>query len=91
MTGNLFDFNGSDYVPYLDQQRLTGQINRIFQLMSDEKWRTLSEIARITKDGEASVSAQLRNLKKERFGSHTILRRRTGLPENGLFEYKIEK
>ena len=87
---DLFRFNGPDYVPELDDVRLTGQVLRIFGLMKDGKWRTLSEIEEITKDPQASISAQLRHLRKERFGSHTIEKRRVeGKEKSGLFEYRL--
>jgi len=82
-------FNGSDYVPTLDFKRLTGQCKRVFDCMSDDKWWTLGEIAQTTEDPEASVSAQLRHLRKDRFGGHTILKRRRGDPKQGLFEYRL--
>jgi hypothetical protein len=82
-------FNGPAYEPKHDQERLTGQINRIFTLMRDSKWRTLGEIAKITGDPEASVSAQLRHLRKPRFGGHTIERQRRGEAKSGLPEYKL--
>lgn len=84
------DFNGSDYEPELDKKRLTGQILRIYELMRDGRYRTLDEIARLTGDPAASISAQLRNLRKERFGSHTVLRQRRGDRTRGLFEYKLD-
>ena len=43
--------------------------------MRDAKWRTLKEISELTGDPEASVSAQLRHLRKERFGSHIVNKR----------------
>jgi hypothetical protein len=86
---DLFKFNGSDYVPYLDDVRLTGQLKRIFDLMRDGKYRTLSEIAKQTGDHEASISAQLRHLRKPKHGSHTVEKRPRGHRENGLFEYKL--
>ena len=82
-------FNGSDYVPILDDKRLTGQLKRIYDLMKDGKWRTLQEIRGITNDPEASISAQLRHLRKERFGRHTVIKRRKGELSKGLFEYKL--
>ena len=82
-------FNGPAYDPGLDYIRLTKQINRIFQTMQDGKWRTLREIANITNDPESSISAQLRHLRKERFGSHTVNRRRRGEPKIGLHEYQL--
>ena len=82
-------FNGSDYVPEFDQNRLTGQIRRIYTLMKDGRFRTLSEIEAATGDPQASISAQIRHLKKERFGSHVVNKRRRGDPTQGLFEYQL--
>ena len=39
-------------------------------------WMTLGEIARLTDIGEASVSAQLRHLRKRRHGRHRVEKRR---------------
>jgi len=89
---NLFnqpDFNGSDYNPVLDKARLTGQIERIFNCMKDSNWRSLQEIESITGDGQASVSAQMRNLRKSKFGEHTVEKRRRGDRKSGLFEYQL--
>ena len=84
-------FNGSDYVPKLDQARLTGQIKRIYNLMIDGEYRTLREIENATNDPQASISAQLRHLRKVRFGSHIINKRRVGDEKQGLFEYQLLK
>lgn len=84
-----FAFSGDDYDPSRDKIRLTGQILRIYDLMKDEHWRTLSDIASKTNDPEASISAQLRNLRKKQFGSHIVNRRHVGNPENGLYEYQL--
>lgn len=89
---NIFQtprFNGSDYVPKYDDKRLTGQIERVYNVMKDGAWRTLSEIEQLTGDPQASISAQLRHLRKARFGSHTIDKRPRGERERGLFEYKL--
>jgi hypothetical protein len=82
-------FQGSDIVKELDEIRLTGQIRRIYDLMKDGRWRSLREIAYKTLDGEASISAQLRNLRKPQFGGHAVMRRRRGMPDRGLFEYQL--
>jgi len=81
-------FNGPAYQPELDFQRLQGQIRRVWDAMKDTRWRTLSEIASVTGDPEASISAQLRHLRKERFGSHTVNRRARGR-STGLHEYQV--
>jgi len=83
------EFNGSNYSSKHDKERLTGQIKRIFDLMKDGEWRTFSEIKSITGDPEASISAQLRNLRKERFGSYDVRKRYRGNRDEGLFEYII--
>lgn len=84
-------FDGPDYNPELDQERLTGQIKRIYDLMIDGVWRTLGEIEAATGDGEASISAQLRHLRKKRFAFHRVEKRRRGEEKNGLFEYQLLK
>jgi hypothetical protein len=89
---DLFDpmplarFNGSDYMPERDDVRLRGQQLRIWGVMSDGGWHTLHEIAQRTGDPEASISAQLRHLRKKRFGSHVIAKEYVG---NGLFRYRL--
>lgn len=82
-------FNGPDYVRSLDDVRLGQQYTTIFDLMKDGKWRSLSEIETVTGYPAASISAQLRHMRKERFGSHTVNKHRTGDPKSGLFEYQL--
>jgi hypothetical protein len=50
----------------------------------------LEEIAIVTGDGESSISAQLRNLRKPQFGSFVITRRPRGDRDHGLFEYHLQ-
>lgn len=83
------DFNGPDYNPQYDKVRLTGQILRVFNCMKDGKWRTFKEIKNITGDPEPSISAQLRHLRKFKFGMHTINKRPRGDRSKGLFEYQL--
>jgi len=82
-------FNGPDYDPRHDNVRLTGQILRVYTLMRDGQWRTLDEIAGSTGDPHASVSAQLRHLRKPRFGGHVVEKRPRGDRERGLWEYRL--
>lgn len=82
-------FDGPAYDPTFDQARLTGQIERIWNLMRDREWRSLHEIAQQTGDPESSVSAQLRHLRKPRFGGHTVERRARGDRAAGLWEYRL--
>jgi len=79
-------FDGADYHHDRDSARLTGQILRIYDLIKDAAWRTLPELSDATGDPPASISAQLRNLRKKRFGSHTVERRYEG---EGLYSYRL--
>ena len=78
-------FDGSD-VTDADVPRLTGQLLRVYEYLADGRWRTLAAISAATGAPEASASAQCRNLKKARFGSHTVERRHLG---HGLYEYRL--
>jgi hypothetical protein len=72
-----------------DCARLEGQIRRIFNLMRDGIWRTLKEIEVITGDPQASISAQLRHMKKLRFGAHTVDKRKRGGEKGSQWEYQL--
>jgi len=79
-------FDGADYNHARDFKRLAKQLNAVFQLMKDGEWRTLNEIASTTNYPHASVSACLRDLRKERFGAYTVDRKYLG---NGLYAYRV--
>jgi hypothetical protein len=84
------EFDGTVYDPAADKDRLSNQLGRVFQCMRDGEWRTLDEIHKTTL-GEpvASISAQLRHLRKPRFGSYRVEKRHRGDPAHGLFEYRL--
>ncbi len=84
-------FDGPCYIPAYDQKRLVGQIKRIYQCMSDGAWRTLGEIEAVTGDPQASISAQLRHLRKSRFGAHEVEKRARGERSRGLWEYRVRE
>ena len=88
-TDMFFDFDGKAYDPALDKERLSKQAGRIYECMLSGQWRTLQEISMITGAPESSVSAQLRNLRKQRFGGKIINKRRRGEPKYGLWEYQL--
>jgi hypothetical protein len=55
-----------------------------------ETWVTLEELAGKTKFPPASISAQLRHLRKARFGGWTVeRRRRTWVGEELVWEYRL--
>jgi len=82
-------FYGPAFDPALDEERLNDQILRVYRCMNDSLWRTLGEISESTGAPEASVSAQLRNLRKVEYGSFVVERRRRGLATTGLWEYQL--
>lgn len=76
--------SGIDLTP-ADHVRLTGQIERVYAVLKSGAWITVPELARRTGDPENSVSAQVRNLRKSRFGGHEIERRRIG----NYYEFRL--
>jgi len=88
MTQSELIFDGADYDHERDSQRLTGQLLRVKEAINDGRWYTLKQLSEITGDPEASVSAQLRNLRKPRFGAYTINKRYI---KAGLYEYALQK
>jgi len=80
------NFDGETYDAERDRERLGAQLRRVFDAMTDGKWRSLYEISQATHDPVQSISARLRDLRKERFGAHEVERRNV---EGGLFEYRL--
>jgi hypothetical protein len=78
-------YNGPEYVPERDFVRLHAQTARVLAVIRCGEWMTIAEVADSADCPENSASAQLRHLRKRRFGSHIILRRHKG---GGLFEYR---
>jgi hypothetical protein len=89
---------GPAYEPKLDRARLSLQIERIRLYLLPGEWKTLREM----KAGleamyapahfpEASLSAQLRNLRKEPYRLRIERRRREGVhgPGAGIWEYRL--
>jgi hypothetical protein len=58
-------------------------------LAENAGWMTLRELGELTNYGEASISAQLRHLRKKRFGGYIVDKRRRGLARHGAWEYRI--
>jgi hypothetical protein len=79
-------FGGETYEAARDEDRLRAQLHRVAMVMRDGQWRTLNSISARTNDPPASVSARLRDLRKEKFGGHQVDRRYL---RRGLFEYRV--
>lgn len=80
-------FDGKTYDPALDHNRLNKQLGRVWSIMSYESWHTLDYLVQHAGGTTASVSARLRDLRKEKFGGYKVNRRRIS---GGLFEYQLE-
>ncbi len=78
-------FEGPD-VTVADVKRLTTQIGGVYETMYGGEWRTLAEIEEITGYPQSSISAQLRHLRKPRWGEHQIDGRRR---HGGTWEYRM--
>lgn len=80
---------GPAYDEELDGERIRTQLENIRDYMTNldgHMWVTLQEIGGMTGYPEASISAQLRHLRKKRFGSWEVLKRRRS---GGLWEYCV--
>lgn len=80
--GPAFDEN-------LDGARIRFQLDVIREVLKPGEWWTLDELAQTTGYPPASISAQLRHLRKERFGSYTVDKRRHSRG-GGLWEYRLD-
>ncbi len=84
---------GPDYDARVDRLRLRTQFEVIRDVMLSAAvcgaWLTLRELGRITGYGEASISAQLRHLRKPQFGGYAVEKRRRGEPTKGVWEYRL--
>lgn len=84
--GFAMKFSGDTYDEARDGERLSRQARVVFEVMRDGMWRTLAEISHLTKEPEASISARLRDLRKERNGSYRVEREYLA---GGIWQYRV--
>lgn len=72
-----------------EEGRLKKQHETIRDILFGGQWLTLKELSQMTGYPEASISAQLRHLRKERFGAFIIEKRRVDGLASGLWEYHL--
>ena len=80
-------FDGVTYDHVRDSHRLGTQLESIRDFMEGRGYVTLKEVEDYTGYPQASISAQIRNLRKDRFGKRTISREHIS---GGLYKYKLE-
>jgi hypothetical protein len=78
--------DGSTFHQERDGARLERQHAKVFEYMRYGGWHTLEAISEATGAPQASVSARLRDLRKPRFGGHTVEREYV---RRGLWRYKL--
>lgn len=82
---------GPAYDKNIDGKRIHNQTLKIRDYMllvgslGKGHWKTLGEIEEVLKYPQASISAQLRHLRKKEFGSYVVEKRRRGI----LWEYLV--
>jgi hypothetical protein len=79
-------FGGDTYDRERDKTRLFRQLGDVKRAVIDGKWHTLPELSALTGHPEASVSARLRDLRKDKFGGYTVVREYVS---DGLWRYRM--
>lgn len=79
-------FDGETFSQERDGQRLTFQLDRVREWALRQEWFTLAGAHEALGYPEASISARLRDLRKQRFGAYMVSR---VYRDNGLFEYRV--
>ena len=79
---------GPDYDEGIDGERIKTQMETIRDYMLKSKWETLVEIQSSLGYPEASISAQLRHLRKNQFGGFVMEKRRREA-NKGTYEYRV--
>jgi hypothetical protein len=86
---------GPSYQAAHDEARLTTQRECIRDVMLSAgargSWLTLCEIEKLLHYPQASISAQLRHLRKQEFGGYILEKRARGDRDRGLYEYKLTR
>ena len=83
------EFDGKHYEGKTDKERLARQIKGVHDHISSGAWKTVEEISMATGYPQPSVSAQLRNLRKEKFGGLDVEGRYRA--DTRIFEYKLNR
>lgn len=79
-------FDGETYNAARDHKRLGEQHLRVWEVMKDGKWHSLAALTKLTGAPGASVSARIRDFRKNKFGGHKVERKSAG---SGTFMYRL--
>lgn len=79
-------FGGATYSPKRDGARLSRALQTVCETMKDGHWHTLPELANKAGCSVQGASARVRDLRKDRFGAHTVDREYVG---GGSWRYRM--
>ena len=85
---DLFTF-GPAYDSAVDETRIMGQMARVKAYLISGHWCTLADIEAFTGYPQASISAQMRHLRKAKFGGYLVEKRRKSGGFGGTWEYRL--
>jgi hypothetical protein len=88
MSATLPHRDGATYDHEQDGARLQQQQQDVWNLMRTGHWYSLTALSQATGHMPQSISARIRDFRKDRFGAHTVLRKRAGL-YRGTFVYRL--
>ena len=87
MKDKLYNFDGADYQPERDQDRLSKGFERVREFMEGKPPMSVEEIMfGAGMKSATSTSSMIRNLRKKKFGSRTVERTYVS---NGLYKYQL--
>jgi len=81
-------FAGESYDPQRDFHRLHGQLRRVYDVMKDGQWHSVNEMVAACGGTAASITARVRDLRKQKFGARKVDRRHV---KDGFFLYRLDK
>lgn len=79
-------FDGRTYDAPRDEERLTGQMADVMDIMRDGLWHTLGEIHALTGHSEGGISARIRDMRKIRWGCQEV---ESQFVRRGLWKYRL--
>ena len=103
MIQEVFDFSaepqtivhGNTFVQGFDAQRLGLQARHVYEVMSDGRWYTLSEIEDLCRrnyganHSQTGISARIRGFRDAKNGGFRVESQRRGNVKSGLWEYQL--
>jgi len=81
------DFDGADYQPVRDRERLTKRMRLLFETMKDGRWYSLPQLREILGGTDSGISAAIRGFRKIKFGCYSVTSIFKG---QGIYHYRLD-